>query len=155
MHPHAIAGSGENQHVSAVEHDVVVPGGVRVRDRDRRNSTFQGNPGKSAWGVLRCGRQEVDPPTVERELESADPFGTLHLFEAVAIDAPPFKGVSELPLPMVKSNRPVLRNLLNYKRVVALTEPQFRTGFASAVSEREARELYSRYAIPGPAKPLP
>lgn len=72
----------------------------------------------------------------------------------VAIDSAPFKGVSDFPLPMVRSTRPVLRNPLNYKRVVALTEPQFRTGFASAVSEREAKELYSRFAIPGPAKPL-
>jgi pimeloyl-ACP methyl ester carboxylesterase len=73
---------------------------------------------------------------------------------AVAIDAPPFKGISDLPLSMMKSNKPVLRNPLNYKRAVTLSEPEFRSGFASAVSEKEARELYARFSIPGPAKPV-
>jgi non-heme chloroperoxidase len=70
----------------------------------------------------------------------------------IAIDAPPFKGAHDLPLSVMKSNK--LRNPLKYKRVVSLSEPQFRTGFANAVSEREAKELWSRFAIPGPAKPL-
>ena len=72
----------------------------------------------------------------------------------VAIDSPPFREAQELPLSVARSTRPLMRNPLNYKRVVELTEPQFRSGFANAVSEREAKELYSRYSIPGPAKPL-
>lgn len=71
----------------------------------------------------------------------------------VAIDATPFKG-TEVPLSVIKSTTTVLMNPLNYNRMVSLTEPQFRSGFASAVSESEAHELYQKYVIPGPARPV-
>jgi len=73
---------------------------------------------------------------------------------AIAIDPAPIKGVSELPLSTLKSGFPVLGNPLNFSRAVSLTEPQFRFGFTNAVSEKEARELYAKYAIPGPGRPL-
>jgi pimeloyl-ACP methyl ester carboxylesterase len=72
----------------------------------------------------------------------------------VAIDAAPFKGVPDLPLSAIRTTTPVLKNPLNYGRTLSLTEPQFRFGFASAVSEKEAHELYNKYAIPGPARPV-
>jgi len=71
----------------------------------------------------------------------------------VAIDATPFKG-AEVPLSAIRNTTSMLKNLLRYNRTVSLTEPQFRSGFASAVSEGEARELYHKYAIPGPARPV-
>src|SRR6267378_396053 len=37
---------------------------------------------------------------------------------------------------------------------VALTEHQFRFGFTNAVPEQEAKELYARYAMPAPGRPL-
>jgi len=37
---------------------------------------------------------------------------------------------------------------------VSLTEAQFRFGFTNAVSEQEAHELYVKYAMPGPGRPL-
>ena len=73
---------------------------------------------------------------------------------AVAIDPAPVKGVPELPLSALKSALPVLRNPLNYKRAVSLTESQFRYGFTNAVSEKEAHELYVKYAMPAPGRPL-
>ena len=73
---------------------------------------------------------------------------------AIAIDPAPIKGVSELPLSVLKSGFPVLGNPLNFGRAVSLTEPQFHYGFTNAVSEKEARELYSMYAIPGPGRPI-
>jgi len=73
---------------------------------------------------------------------------------AIAIDPAPIKGVRELPLSALKAAWPVLRNPLNLKRAVSLTEPQFRFAFTNAVSEPEARELYARYAMPAPARPL-
>ena len=73
---------------------------------------------------------------------------------AIAIDPAPIKGVSELPLSTLKSGFPVLGNPLNFSRAVSLTEPQFRFGFTNAVSEQEARELYAKYAMPGPGRPL-
>jgi pimeloyl-ACP methyl ester carboxylesterase len=72
----------------------------------------------------------------------------------IAIDAAPFKGVPDVPLSAIRTTTPLLKNPLNYNRTVSLTEPQFRHGFASAVSERESHELYRKYAIPGPARPV-
>jgi non-heme chloroperoxidase len=67
----------------------------------------------------------------------------------VAIDAAGFRGVLPLPLSELRSGSPVLRNPLNYHRAVALTYEQFRYGFANAVDEKEARQLYDAYAVPG------
>jgi len=73
---------------------------------------------------------------------------------AIAIDPAPIKGVMELPLSALKSSFPVLGNPLNFKRAVSLTEHQFRFGFTNAVSESEAKELYQKYAMPAPGRPL-
>jgi len=73
---------------------------------------------------------------------------------AIAIDPAPIKGVPELPLSTLKSSFPVLGNPFNLKRAVSLTEPQFRFGFTNAVSEQEAHELYTTYAMPAPGRPL-
>ena len=35
-----------------------------------------------------------------------------------------------------------------------LTYEQFRYGFANAVSEEEAKELYETFSVPGPGAPL-
>ena len=73
---------------------------------------------------------------------------------AVAIDPAPIKGVPELPLSALKSSFPVLGNPFNLSRAVSLTEAQFRFGFTNAVSEQEAKELYAKYAMPAPGRPL-
>jgi pimeloyl-ACP methyl ester carboxylesterase len=72
----------------------------------------------------------------------------------IAIDSAPIKGVPELPLSALKSSFPVLGNPLNFKRAVSLTEHQFRFGFTNAVPEKEAKELYAKYAMPAPGRPL-
>src|SRR5215471_5672452 len=72
----------------------------------------------------------------------------------VAIDPAGFRGVLPVPLSELKSGAPVLRNPANYHRAVALTYEQFRYGFANALSEDEAHELYDRYAVPGSGTPL-
>jgi pimeloyl-ACP methyl ester carboxylesterase len=73
---------------------------------------------------------------------------------AIAIDPAPIKGVTELPLSTLKSSFPILGNPLNFRRAVSLTEPQFRFGFTNAVPEQEARELFAKYAMPAPGRPL-
>jgi pimeloyl-ACP methyl ester carboxylesterase len=73
---------------------------------------------------------------------------------AIAIDPAPVKGVSELPSSALKSGFPVLGNPMNFRRAVMLTEAQFRFGFTNAVSEQEAHDLYAKYAMPGPGRPL-
>ena len=42
----------------------------------------------------------------------------------------------------------------NWNRAVPLTYEQFRYGFANAVSEDEAKELYETFAVPAPGAPL-
>jgi non-heme chloroperoxidase len=73
---------------------------------------------------------------------------------AIAIDPAPIKGVYQLPLSALRAVFPALRNPLNFRRAVSLSEAQFRFGFTNAVSEQEARDLYARYAMPAPARPI-
>jgi len=72
----------------------------------------------------------------------------------VAIDPAPFQGVLPLPISALKSAFPVLSNPANRNRAVPLTYDQFRYGFANAVSEDEAKELYDNFAVPASGKPL-
>jgi pimeloyl-ACP methyl ester carboxylesterase len=73
---------------------------------------------------------------------------------AVAIDPAPIKGVTKLPLSQIRSSLPVLRKKANRERAVTLTERQFRYAIASAVPREEAHELYTKWSIPAPGKPL-
>jgi non-heme chloroperoxidase len=73
---------------------------------------------------------------------------------SVAIDPAPFRGVLPLPISALKSASPVLKNPANRNRAVPLTYDQFRFGFANAVSEGEAKELYHTYAVPASGEPL-
>jgi non-heme chloroperoxidase len=72
----------------------------------------------------------------------------------VAISPAPFRGVLPLPASSIKSGWPVLRNPANRHRAVALSFEQFQYGFANAVSQHEAQELYESFAVPGPGAPL-
>src|ERR1700736_1544834 len=72
----------------------------------------------------------------------------------VAIDPAPFRGVLPLPFSALKAASPVLGNPLNRNRAVPLTYEQFRFGFANAVNEDEARELYETFAVPASGAPL-
>jgi len=47
-----------------------------------------------------------------------------------------------------------LGNPFNLKKAKSLTFAQFRYGFANAIPEQEARELYERWTIPAPCRPL-
>jgi non-heme chloroperoxidase len=73
---------------------------------------------------------------------------------SVAIDPAPFRGVLPLPLSALKSAWPVLGNPANRNRAIPLTFDQFRFGFANAVSEAEAQELYDTFAVPASGRPL-
>ncbi|MGP4046600.1 alpha/beta hydrolase [Streptomyces sp. 2A115] len=73
---------------------------------------------------------------------------------SVAIDPAPFRGVLPLPFSSLRSAAPVLSNPANRNRAVPLTYDQFRYGFANAVSEAEAKELYDTFAVPAPGAPL-
>jgi non-heme chloroperoxidase len=73
---------------------------------------------------------------------------------AVAIDPAPIKGVVYLPPSALRVALVALKNPANKKRAVTLTPQQFRYGFGNALSETESAELYERWTIPSPGKPL-
>ena len=72
----------------------------------------------------------------------------------VSIDPAPYRGVLALPASALKVAWAALKNPANYNRAVPLTFEQFRFGFANAVDENEARDLYDQYSVAGPGAPL-
>lgn len=72
----------------------------------------------------------------------------------VAIDAAPFQGVLPLPVSALRVASVALRNPTNYHKAIPLTYEQFRYGFANAVGEDEAHQLYDEFAVPAPGAPL-
>ena len=72
----------------------------------------------------------------------------------IAIDPAPIKGVWQLPFSALKSSLPVLGNPFNLTKSVSLSHEQFRYAFTNAISEEESKELYERYTVPSPARPL-
>jgi pimeloyl-ACP methyl ester carboxylesterase len=73
---------------------------------------------------------------------------------AVAIDAAQIKGVLPLPLSALKATLPVFKNPANKHRAVSLTAEQFRFAFGNALPPEESDELFERWTIPAPGKPL-
>jgi pimeloyl-ACP methyl ester carboxylesterase len=72
----------------------------------------------------------------------------------VAIDPGPFRGVLPLPVSSLRSAMPVLGNPLNRGRAVTLTLDQFKYGWANALSDEEARQLYDTYHVAAPGVAL-
>ena len=73
---------------------------------------------------------------------------------AIGIDAAQIKGVLPLPLSALRSTLPVFKDPASKHKAVSLTAGQFRYSFGNALSEQESDELYTRWAIPAPGKPL-
>jgi len=73
---------------------------------------------------------------------------------AVAIDPAPFRGVLPLPISALRSAFPVLGNPLNRGKAISLTFDQFRYGWANALDDAEARELFDTHMVAAPGKPL-
>ena len=73
---------------------------------------------------------------------------------SVAIDPGPFRGVLPLPISSLRSASPVLRNPLNRGRAVTLTLDQFKYGWANALTDEEAEQLYETYHVAAPGMAL-
>jgi pimeloyl-ACP methyl ester carboxylesterase len=73
---------------------------------------------------------------------------------SVAIDPGPFRGVLPLPISALRSAMPVLKNPLNKGRAVTLTLDQFKYGWANALGEEEAKQLYETYHVAAPGVAL-
>jgi pimeloyl-ACP methyl ester carboxylesterase len=73
---------------------------------------------------------------------------------SVAIDPAPFRGVLPLPISALRSAMPALSNPANRGRAITLTFDQFRYGWANAVSDEEAKQLYETFHVAAPGAPL-
>jgi non-heme chloroperoxidase len=73
---------------------------------------------------------------------------------AVAIDPAPIKGVFFLPPSALRVASIALRRPANRNVAVSLTVEQFRYGFGNTLPGQESGELYERWAIPSPGRPL-
>jgi non-heme chloroperoxidase len=67
----------------------------------------------------------------------------------VAIDPGVFRGVLPLPVSVLRGVGPFLINPLNRRRAITLTLKQFKYGWANALDEDEARELYDTFHVAG------
>lgn len=72
----------------------------------------------------------------------------------VAIDAAPIKGVLPLPISALRAAFPALQNPANRNRSVSLTAEQFHYAFGNAIPPEESAELFEKWTIPAPGKPL-
>src|SRR4029077_6779693 len=72
----------------------------------------------------------------------------------VGIDPGPFRGVLPLPLAALRSAAPVLKNPLNRSKAITLTLDQFKYGWANALSDDEAKQLYETYHVAAPGSAL-
>ena len=67
----------------------------------------------------------------------------------VAIDPGVFRGVLPLPASALKVAGPFLINPLTRGRAITLTFDQFKYGWANALDEKEAKELYDTFHVAG------
>jgi non-heme chloroperoxidase len=72
----------------------------------------------------------------------------------VAIDPGPFRGVLPLPISTLRVSAPILRNPRNRGRAITLTFDQFKYGWANALSEEDAKQLYETYHVAAPGVAL-
>jgi pimeloyl-ACP methyl ester carboxylesterase len=72
----------------------------------------------------------------------------------VAIDPGPFRGVLPLPISTLRVSAPILRNPLNRGKAITLTLDQFKYGWANALSDEEAKQLYETYHVAAPGVAL-
>jgi len=67
----------------------------------------------------------------------------------VAIDPGVFRGVLPLPFSVLKGVGPFLLNPSTRGRAITLTFDQFKYGWANALDEKEAKELYDKFHVAG------
>lgn len=73
---------------------------------------------------------------------------------AIAIGAIHVEGVPRLPISLPKRTLQGFEGPANRHRAVSLTATQFRNSFGNALEEQESDDLYARWTIPAPGRPL-
>jgi pimeloyl-ACP methyl ester carboxylesterase len=77
-----------------------------------------------------------------------------HAAAAITIGAAHIDGVPWLPFAPLRDRLPLFKNPANRDRAISLTAEQFRDSFGNAVDEQESDEMYERWSIPAPSRPL-
>jgi pimeloyl-ACP methyl ester carboxylesterase len=72
----------------------------------------------------------------------------------IAIGAVQIDGVPRLPVSLPGETLREFKDPANRHRAVSLTAEKFRDSFANALDERESADLYQRWTIPAPSRPL-
>lgn len=72
----------------------------------------------------------------------------------VAVDPAPFQGVLSVPLSSLKSSAPVVGHLSSLHHGVTLSFDDFRYGWANALEEDEARQLYDDFHVAAAGNPI-
>jgi pimeloyl-ACP methyl ester carboxylesterase len=72
----------------------------------------------------------------------------------VAVHPAPPKGIYYTPPASFRVASVALRNPANRRRAVMLTPEQFHYAFCNTLSEAESQQVYDRYCVPGPGRPL-
>jgi pimeloyl-ACP methyl ester carboxylesterase len=72
----------------------------------------------------------------------------------VAISPAQFKGIIGVPTVQLRTASPVLTRPRLRRKTWAHTKDSFHAGFANGVSREESDDIYDRYVIPAPARPL-
>ncbi|QXE38452.1 alpha/beta hydrolase [Streptomyces sp. GMY02] len=146
-----------------VGYDPIAPGWPGDSDtvaETRRNATAVGNRGIDE---ITAGYLRVIDGLDTKPIVIGHSFGGLiaqkllaggNASAAVAIDPGQIRGVKPVPLAQIRSGLPVLSRPGNKKKAISLTRKQFRYSFGNAIPQSESDELFDRWAIPGPGKPL-
>jgi pimeloyl-ACP methyl ester carboxylesterase len=95
------------------------------------------------------GQQTSGHGALDRRVAGADTRGPGMSAATVAIDPGVFRGVLPLPASVLKGVGPFLVNPLTRGRAITLTFGQFRYGWANALGEKEAKELYDTFHVVG------
>ncbi|MFT4108977.1 alpha/beta hydrolase [Propionicimonas sp.] len=80
--------------------------------------------------------------------------GEGHSAATVAIDPAPFQGVLSVPLSSLKSSAPVVAHPSSLRHGVTLSFEEFQYGWANALDEDEARELYEEFHVAASGNPI-
>ena len=72
----------------------------------------------------------------------------------VAIGPAQIKGVLRLPPSTLRATLPVFKNPANMRRALSLTADQFHYAFGNAIPRAESEQLYDKWTIPAPGRPV-
>jgi hypothetical protein len=112
------------------------------------------NAGRPAQSFRRLRPQSVQGRSCSPERVTQKLLWMNKAAAAIGIDAAQIKGVLRLPLSALHATLPAFKNPANKHKSVSLTAEQFHSSFGNALSEEGSNQLYEKWAVPSPGRPL-